>query len=105
MIICTRCGAANEDDELLCQECGRKLQSGLHTPGAGKNGENRGPLSPMRVQPVSAMLRRLLLKGAEAWVYALILAAAGLFAAVTGEWRALAPAVALIGLVAWTRKV
>ncbi|HMM38228.1 MAG TPA: zinc ribbon domain-containing protein [Desulfovibrio sp.] len=106
MIICNRCGAANLDEELVCMECGRKLQSGIHGAGVEqKNAETRGPLSPMRVQPSSAMLRRLLLKGLEAWVYALILGAAGVFAVITGKWQALAPAVAFIGLVAWTRKV
>ncbi|MES9997617.1 zinc ribbon domain-containing protein [Desulfovibrio aminophilus] len=105
MIICNRCGAANLDEELVCMECGRKLQSGIHGTGVERNAEARGPLSPMSVQPASTMLRRLLLKGMEAWIYALILGAAGVFAVVTGKWQALAPAVAFIGLVAWTRKV
>jgi hypothetical protein len=104
MIVCNRCGAANNDEELLCQACGRKLQSGLSGPNQGGDGFS-GPLEPLETPPPSLDLRRFLKKGLEAWAYALCLAGAGAYAAATGRWLLLLPAVGLMALLAWTRRV
>ena len=104
MIVCNRCGASNNDGELLCLDCGHKLQSGRGGP-FRDDGACRGPLEPLETPVPSLALRRFLLKGLEAWAYALALAGVGTYAALTGSWLLLLPAVGLMALLAWTRKV
>lgn len=104
MIICTRCGASNDDGELLCRACGRKLQSGRgHTPLPEE--EDESPLDPLSPENLPSAARHMLRKGLEAWAYVLALLAAGLWVAATGQWLVLAPVLALMALLAWFRKV
>lgn len=105
MIICTRCGASNDDGKLVCQACGRKLQSGRSGPSPLAEEEEDAPLAPLSREILPAAIRRMLRKGLEAWVYALVLLAAGLWVAATGQWLVLAPVVAVTALLAWSRKV
>lgn len=103
MIICTGCGKKNEDENRFCEQCGKKLQS------------SRAPIIPRDLserplgffehagvpRDVWLSIRRML----EAWGY--IAALIGIFAACMyyRTWWPLYPAIAVIGLILWARKI
>lgn len=102
MIVCNRCGATNADEARLCETCGHKLQSSYSNPSRDDSGR---PLEPLETPEPSLDLRRFLVKGLEAWVYLLLLAGAGSYAALTSNWLLLLALVGFTALLAWARKV
>ena len=67
MIVCTRCGAANEDGDRFCLSCGRKLQSSRQALDDGSGLERpRDPLTPLDGTGGGGFLR-LALRCLEVW--------------------------------------
>ncbi|WP_419784987.1 zinc-ribbon domain-containing protein [Pseudodesulfovibrio sp.] len=103
MITCTRCGGKNADDNRFCEQCGNKLQS-LSRAGSPVELSDR-PSDPLtRIQnngkPSPALARMF-----EAWIYILLLTVAAAICAWKDVWWPLYPTVAVIGIVAWLRKI
>jgi hypothetical protein len=104
VITCTKCGARNSDDTLVCADCGNKLQSSRRA--APSNGPVAdAPLERFRHQGVSGDLLRTLKRMLEAWAYVLILAGVGTACVVYRIWWPLYPTVVIIALLLWLRKV
>ncbi|MUM76107.1 zinc-ribbon domain-containing protein [Pseudodesulfovibrio sp. F-1] len=103
MIICTGCGTKNDDEARFCEECGRKLQSSRRTAPTGAS--PGAPLSRFRHQGIAPGTRTSLWRMAEAWAYVLMLAVVGAVCVVREVWWPLYPAVALLGLIAWLRRI
>jgi hypothetical protein len=104
VITCTKCGGKSPDDTLACPKCGNKLQSSRRA--APDNGAvANAPLEPFRHHGVPGDLLRSLKRMLEAWAYVLILAGVAAACIVHRIWWPLYPAVALIALLLWVRKV
>lgn len=103
MITCTKCGGKNSDDTRFCAQCGHKLQSSRQAAPDGPPLDE--PLAPFAHQGLSPDLMRTLKRMAEAWVYLLLLGAVGAGCAWYQVWWPLYPAVALLGLLIWLRRV
>ncbi|WP_316897042.1 zinc-ribbon domain-containing protein [Pseudodesulfovibrio indicus] len=103
VITCTKCGGKNSDDTRFCARCGNKLQSSRKAgPDAPPPEE---PLEPFAHQGLSPDLLRTLKRMAEAWVYLLLLGAVAAGCAFYEVWWPLYPAVALLGLLIWLRRI
>lgn len=103
VITCNKCGAKNSDETRFCEKCGNKLQSSRRIV---PNGEpSAPPLEAFRHQGVSDDARRTLMRMIEAWGYVGLLAAVAVGCAVYERWWPLYPAVALLGLIIWIRRV
>jgi hypothetical protein len=103
MIICTGCGKNNDDAARQCESCGRKLQSSRRAcPVDDPSGRRLERFSHAGIDPRT---RASLLRMAEAWCYvaALGLAAAG--CALFDTWWPMYPAIGLVALTAWLRRV
>jgi hypothetical protein len=68
MIVCTRCGAPNEDSEPLCVSCGHKLQSLRHS--GAPEWRPVETLRPLRPAEQGQGFRGLLLRCLEVWAVA-----------------------------------
>jgi hypothetical protein len=104
VITCTKCGAKSPDDTLACPRCGNKLQSSRRAAPSQADPTDM-PLEPFRHDGVSGDLMRSLKRMLEAWAYVLILAGVATACIVYKIWWPLYPAVALIALLLWVRKV
>ncbi len=104
VITCTKCGAKNSDDTLACPRCGNKLQSSRIAAPSNEPAVD-APLEPFRHQGVPGDLLRSLKRMLEAWAYVLILAGVATACIVYKIWWPLYPAVVLIALLLWFRKV
>ena len=102
MIICTKCGCANEDQCHLCISCGHKLLS-RSRPGPQSAGP--GFLSPMESAPLPEDVRSVLMKMLESWVYIAVLGAAGIVCVIMQSLWPIFPAAGAIGLAAFLRKI
>lgn len=103
MIICTGCGTKNDDESRHCEKCGKKLQSSraAYVPEEPK----KQPLGQFLHKGVSKDSQNSLKRMIEAWAYIMLLG--GVFAACLHYeiWWPLYPAVGVIGLIIWARKV
>lgn len=103
MIICTGCGKTNDDESRFCEKCGKKLQSSRQPvePGTG------APAPLTRFEHVGipedrwAALKRMM----EAWCYLGVLVGVAVVCAVYEIWWPLYPAVGLLGLLLFFRKI
>ncbi|WP_285906293.1 zinc-ribbon domain-containing protein [Pseudodesulfovibrio pelocollis] len=103
MITCTGCGKRNADEARFCEECGRKLQSSRRAnPADDSSGR---PLSPFRHQGIDPLARASLWRMVEAWAYVLVLGGVAAVCLVREMWWPMYPAVALLGLIAWLRRI
>ncbi|WP_243547278.1 zinc ribbon domain-containing protein [Pseudodesulfovibrio tunisiensis] len=103
MITCTGCGRKNPDDARCCEGCGRKLQSGRF--GAPQESGGTRPLERFSSGSMSDAARSELWRMVEAWGYvAVVLAALGA-CLYTGRLWPLYPAVAVVALLLWLRKI
>ena len=103
MIICTGCGKKNDDASRFCEQCGRKLQSS-YKPAAPSDGPSPF-LAPFTGRGADGELRLALGRMIEAWIYVLALTGTAAACAWFDVWWPLYPAVAVVGLAAWLRKV
>lgn len=103
VITCTKCGTKNSDETLACVRCGNKLQSSRRAAPSPDAGDS--PLEPFRHEGVPCDLMRFLKRMLEAWTYALLLGGVAAACIVYKIWWPLYPAVALIALLLWLRKV
>ncbi|HKI82227.1 MAG TPA: zinc-ribbon domain-containing protein [Pseudodesulfovibrio sp.] len=104
VITCTKCGAKNSDETLACPRCGNKLQSSRRVAPTHGSPVN-APLEPFRHQSMSGDLLRSLKRMLEAWAYVLVLAGVATACIIYKLWWPLYPAVVLISLLLWLRKV
>jgi len=103
VILCTGCGTKNDDEARFCEACGRKLQSSRRaTPVDGSPGRT---LSRFRHQGLAPGTRISLRRMVEAWIYVLLLAGVGVVCVLREVWWPLYPAVAVLGLIAWLRRI
>ncbi len=70
MIICNKCGGANKDEAMRCEQCGHKLQSGRREYDLRRAEEK---LSLKMDDEARNRTLRMLKPYLEAWGYALIL--------------------------------
>ena len=103
VITCTKCGAKNSDDTLLCAKCGNKLQSSRRAQAT--EAPEDGPLEPFRHHGLAPDLMRSLRRMLEAWLYVLLLGGVATGCYLYKIWWPLYPAVALIALLLWLRRV
>ena len=103
MITCNKCGEKNSDDTRFCDRCGNKLQSSRQIVPTGES--STPPLDAFRHQGVSEGSRRTLMRMIEAWVYVALLAGVATGCALFEKWWPLYPAVAVLGLLLWFRRV
>ncbi|MDD4952146.1 MAG: zinc-ribbon domain-containing protein [Desulfovibrionaceae bacterium] len=103
MIRCTKCGTQNNDDDRFCCKCGQKLQSERRPPSSKQAGEVRflEKLSIVNLLAGRAMLKKCL----ETWIYCLAVLFAALYSVFLRSWLPLVLGVAVVGLVAWLRKI
>lgn len=102
MITCTRCGHANDDRELVCVSCGKKIQSCHYVPPVE---EERNQLERLNTRQLPPDVWRNLKRMAEAWAYLTLLGAVAAGCWHYRVWWPLYPAVAVIGLIMWVRRV
>lgn len=104
MIICTRCGQENDDEQRFCARCDRKLQSSFTIPDA--EGEADGDVAITRLKlTMLGLNREALLRCLEAWAYALALLAVALWCGRNEAYGPLYVLLPVLGLVLWLRKV
>jgi hypothetical protein len=76
-MICTKCGAENDDWRRFCRDCGHKLQSGAGDQAGQEQGDGQakagGLFSSLGHRPAGGGLGRYV----EAWAYAVILIGLG----------------------------
>lgn len=103
MIICTGCGTKNGDKNRFCEKCNKKLQSSRKAS-APEDPRNK-PLGKFQhagvPQDIWLSIRRML----EAWAYIIVLG--GVFGACLHYqiWWPLYPAVGLLALLFWFRRI
>jgi hypothetical protein len=103
VIICTRCGKKNDDENRFCEQCGKKLQSSRRTTVLPD--QSTSPLERFTHPGVSDDSRSALNRMLEAWGYVLLLGGVAGACAWFDTWWPLYPAVALIALIARLRKI
>jgi hypothetical protein len=103
VITCTKCGAKSPDDALSCARCGNKLQSSRRAAPSQTPGD--APLEPFSHRELSPDLLRSLRRMLEAWVYVLLLGGVAAACIIYRIWWPLYPAVLLIALLLWLRRV
>ncbi len=104
MIICTRCGQENDDEQRFCARCDRKLQSSFTIPDA--EGEAEGGVAITRLKlTMLGLSREVLLRCLEAWAYALALLAVALWCGRNGIYWPLYILLPVLALVLRLRKV
>lgn len=103
MIICTGCGKKNDDESRFCEQCGKKLQSS-RAPIFQESPSER-PLGQFLHKGVSPESKHTLRRMIEAWAYIMLLG--GVFGACLHykTWWPLYPAVGVIGLIIWARRI
>ncbi|MBI9078749.1 MAG: zinc-ribbon domain-containing protein [Pseudodesulfovibrio sp.] len=104
MIICTKCGEKNSDEIRFCTQCGKKLQSSRQCLIPLTDSSNRC-LESFKHQGVSPGSWTSLMRMVEAWGYVAVLAVVATMCAIWETWWPLYPAVGLIGLMAWIRRI
>jgi len=102
MITCTKCGEQNADDTRFCIRCNKKLQSAFQAP---PESAVNASLGSFEHRGVSADQWKTLQRMLEAWAYVLALAAVAVACFMTRTWWPIYPAVAVLGLLAWFRRV
>jgi len=103
VITCTKCGEKNSDTTLCCTKCKNKLQSSRKV--VTVDDPSGRPLDTFEHKGVSADAWKTLMRMVEAWCYLLALAgvAAGCF--YFEKWWPMYPAVGVLGLLIWLRRV
>lgn len=103
MITCTKCGEQSPDDTRFCPRCNKKLQSAFQA--ATPETPTDTPLGAFKHKGVSADQWKSLKRMLEAWGYVLVLAAVATGCFLTRTWWPIYPTVAVLGLLAWLRRV
>lgn len=103
MIICTGCGKKNEDDVRYCEKCGKKLQSSRMVQ--TESNDPGGPLGQFRHKGIPTENRLSILRMVEAWGYVAVLGGVVAACAVYRVWWPLYPAVLVLGLLVWMRRI
>lgn len=103
MIICTRCGQDNDDEQRFCTRCNRKLQSSHIIPDADGD-ETAAVVTRLRLK-MMGVNKVLLLRCLEAWAYALVLLITALWCGRNGIWWPLYVLLPALGLLMWLRRV
>lgn len=102
MIVCTRCGAPNEESERFCAVCGHKLQS-LRRPGPAER-PLAETLRPLAEGVQGGKYRTLLLRCLEVWAVASSALGLTLWGISAGQWWPGALSVCLGGLYVYWRR-
>lgn len=109
MIVCTGCGAKNEDAARACLACGRKLQSLRTARAAEEGGEAREhhwrALSLLTRTHADEAAAKLVRVCAETWAYALVLLLGAGLTMATESWWWLGAGVLVAGGLAWLRGI
>ncbi|QGY41939.1 zinc-ribbon domain-containing protein [Pseudodesulfovibrio cashew] len=102
-MICTGCGQQNQDGERFCQKCGKKLQSSRRMAASDDNSSAPLPRFTHHGLPEDRWLtfRRLV----EAWGYLGVLAVVAAVCFFQKTWWPLYPAVVVLGLLLWFRRI
>ncbi len=103
MIICTRCGEKNDDENRFCEQCGKKLQSSRQP--TNPNERSSGPLDRFMHRGMPDESRLDLGRMLEAWGYLFLLGGIAAACAWFDTWWPIYPAVALIALLARLRNI
>ncbi|XPV76945.1 MAG: hypothetical protein ACNI27_03210 [Desulfovibrio sp.] len=104
MIVCTKCGAANEDQQHSCKECGLKLQSGRQVQAHGQKKKLLQPPDYVGEERSGAG-ESIFREAARTWIIILVtLIALGTGASLNLWWPVVAITV-LLGLGLWGRMV
>ena len=103
VITCTKCGEKNSDDTLYCTRCKNKLQSSHRSTVPEQ--EQPKPLGTFKHEGVPTDAWRSIMRMVEAWAYVLVLAGVAVGCAYTKTWWPMYPAVGLLGLLIWFRRV
>lgn len=103
MILCTGCGTRNHDESRFCEKCGKKLQSDYRPVEQGD--DSCGPLTRFQHNGVAPDLKNDLMRMLEAWGYVLLLGGVATGCYFYKTWWPMYPAIALIALVIWLRKI
>lgn len=104
MIICTRCGQENGDEQRFCARCDRKLQSSYTIPDAEGEGEGGVAITRLKLKMLG-LNRGVLLRCLEAWAYALTLLVVALWCGRNGTYWPLYLLLPALGLALWLRKL
>lgn len=103
MIICTGCGKPNDDESRFCAKCGKKLQSSRQPVDSG--GDSSAPLTRFKHVGIPddrwASLKRMV----EAWCYLGVLVAVAVGCSFYDTWWPLYPAVGLLAVLLFFRKI
>jgi len=103
VITCTQCGVKNSDETRFCTQCGNKLQSNRQ-PVPSTDPANFW-LEPFRHDGMPPESKLSLLRMVEAWGYVAVLVAVAIGCTVYSTWWPMYPAVGLLGLLAWLRRI
>ena len=103
MILCTGCGTRNDDESRYCEKCGKKLQSDRCV--VASSGPTNSKLTRFKHNGVAPDLKNDLKRMLEAWCYVLLLGGVGTGCYFYKAWWPMYPAIAVIALIIWLRKL
>lgn len=103
VIICTGCGKKNGDDSRHCAKCGKKLQSARQNVASMPDSPKRLTRFDHKGIPEDRwiILKRMM----EAWAYLGLLVAVAAGCAVYDVWWPIYPAVGVLTLLLYFRKI
>lgn len=109
-MLCNKCGGEIPDDERFCPLCGHKLQSGRVRGQAAPDDDGASPPTPEdapRLLDFQGWARQERGGGryVEACIYAALLVAGVVWCLTAGVLWPLYPLLAVLGLVAWLRRL
>ena len=103
MIICTQCGEKNSDEIRFCEKCGKKLQSSRQS--TSLTDSSNYWMESFKHEGISPLSKVSLLRMVEAWGYIVVLVAVTIACLIYETWWPLYPAVGVLGLIAWLRRL